>query len=184
MNCRHTKIVPQVLSGRHIQFLTNFLSLSIVDIFGEENHKLLCVHLFPEAAQNISRHCLITLACSTVASPKSNKSSAKNNREIGGPTQLAIIGFQAPPIMVSSIIWLRFSMQSTKKYGDNGSPCLTPRVGVNASIFSPLHNILKDEQFKPFMMISSCWMGRFRSSRVSRMKGHLRRSYAFFKINF
>ena len=75
------------------------------------------------------------------------------------------------------------SKQRIKKYGERGSPCRIPQLGTTSGRGDPFHRIWKRVEVIIFMMKAMRLEGTWKYSRISWIKGHSRRSYAFSRSN-
>jgi hypothetical protein len=80
-----------------------------------------------------------------VALAKRRTSSAKNRWDRGGPFFESLTGFQRPSSIFFIIMCDKYSMHNTKRYGDKGSPFLSPLVGVKLGRRRPFHKIDREE---------------------------------------
>ena len=71
------------------------------------------------------------------------------------------------------------SKQRINKYGERGSPCRIPWLGTIFGRGDPFHRIWKRVEEIIFMMRAMRLEGAWKNSRVSWIKGHSRRLYAF-----
>ena len=98
---------------------------------------LLLMH-WPDHLQYMSRHSLMALASILVALEKSTISSAYMTCVMASPFKLAL----TPLIFLKWNSWSRSldrtSWARMNRYGDSGSPYLTPLSGLNWSDFPPL----------------------------------------------
>lgn len=77
---------------------------------------------------------------SSLASPNSTRSSVKKRCERLGPPLPNRIGFHFQFETARLIAWPSFSVSNTNKYGNMGSPCLTPLEGLNSIVEMLRHN--------------------------------------------
>lgn len=96
---------------------------------------------WPEARQKSSRVLLMRDSCAGDVPLKRIKSSAKKRWDKGTPPRPSLMVSQRPACTCRWMVWESLSMHKTKMYGDKGSPCRIPRVGVNGSDGVPFHRM-------------------------------------------
>ena len=69
-------------------------------------------------------------------------SSANMRCEIGSPPLFISIPFNMPLASKSCNMHERIFVQIMNMYGDHGSPCLIPQLGLNFSVGAPLTRML------------------------------------------
>ena len=108
--------MPRYLPRLSVRETPNSLLISSFNwrltFFKKWTTSLLKLTFCPEALQNLFRQPLFTEACD--ASPKRIRSSVKNRFDKGGPFFLSKTGFHSSLASASSMIWMSFSIRSTK----------------------------------------------------------------------
>lgn len=123
----------------------------------------------PELDQNIFRK-RMNWSCMMDSSANITISSTKSKCDMRGSFLESWIYFQEPGLITWQIMWLNFSIQSTKMYVDIESPYLISLPGLIHSIVSPFQKIdsLGDSIQRIMFLVQSWW--RPASASVSRIK--------------
>lgn len=124
------------------------------------------------------------ITCSSVAYANSIKSSAKNKCDMWTPPLDALRGFHTASSTLSCIHWLSRSRHNRKMYGDNGSPCRSPMVGLIVSVNSPFHGNLQWLLLITLIITIISTLGSPTSLSVSSTNPHSSQPYAFSMSSF
>ena len=150
-----------------------------------ENHNLDLVTLtsWPKESQKNCRILHKFLQSLALALVKRKISSAKNKCE-RRTLALKFIRWISLSWTTSSNLIDNHSKQRINRYGDRGSPCLTPRLGTTSRRGAPFHKIWNWVDESIFIMSVMRFGGIWKNYSVSLRKDHSNRSYAFSRSNF
>ena len=151
-------------------------SLVRLGVLGE-NHAfdLVILMSWPDLSQKSNKILPRFLQSRTVALVKRKISSAKNRCE-RRTRPLKDMGWIALSRIASFNLIDNLSRQRMKRYGDRGSPCLMPRLGITSGKWVPFQRMWKRVEVTIFMMRVMRVGGSWKNSRVSWIKCHSSRS--------